>query len=323
MNIAAVAADAVLEGLGVPAYTTPGFRARRALFGWEDPAPGSLRGANIVITGASSGIGREAAVQLARLGARVRSVSRDPGRAGDATEAIRSRSDGGDVEVGVADLTRPAEARDFARRMADELGRIDRLVHDAGSFYEEHTVTPEGVEANAAVYLLAPWILTDTLGGALRAAGSARVITVASSGLYTVGLDADKIEADADGYRPLAAYARVKRAQMALTHQWAQRLAADGVVAHAIQPGWCVTPLLETGLPRFRTALGPILRSPEQGADTLVWTCVADEVGRTTGRLWRDRRRRLEHRFPWTRSPDEDERRVWDWCAATAAAHLS
>ena len=109
-------------------------------------------------------------------------------------------------------------------------------------------------------------------------------------------------------------YARTKRAQVILTELWAKRLAGTGVVVHAMHPGWADTPGVASSLPRFHRLTGPLLRSPEQGADTIVWLGAAAEPGESSGGFWHDRRRRPTHRVPWTRETPEDRERLWREC---------
>ena len=119
-------------------------------------------------------------------------------------------------------------------------------------------------------------------------------------------------------YRGATAYARAKRAQVVLSEEWAKRLRSDGIAVHAMHPGWADTPGLETGLPGFRTLVGPLLRTPQEGADTIVWLAVAEEPGRTTGRFWLDRRPRPLHRLASTRRSDTpaERERLWSWAVA-------
>jgi NAD(P)-dependent dehydrogenase (short-subunit alcohol dehydrogenase family) len=121
------------------------------------------------------------------------------------------------------------------------------------------------------------------------------------------------------GYRGAAAYARVKRAQVALSAEWARRAAGTGVAFHAMHPGWADTPGLAAALPRFRRILQPLLRTPEQGADTITWLATADPALVGSGSFWHDRRRRPEHLLPWTREAAGASRRLWDQCAGAAA----
>jgi NAD(P)-dependent dehydrogenase (short-subunit alcohol dehydrogenase family) len=118
-------------------------------------------------------------------------------------------------------------------------------------------------------------------------------------------------------YRGAEQYARAKRAQVTLNELWAERLAGSGVVFHAVHPGWADTPGVEASLPTFRRIVGPFLRTPEQGADTLVWLAADDGAPlATSGRFWLDRRPRSIHKLPTTRHTDTPERRaqLWAWC---------
>jgi NAD(P)-dependent dehydrogenase (short-subunit alcohol dehydrogenase family) len=110
------------------------------------------------------------------------------------------------------------------------------------------------------------------------------------------------------------AYARAKRAQVVLTRLWAARLRGTSVVAHAMHPGWSDTPGIEASMPRFHRLLGPLLRTPEQGADTLVWLAASPEAARSTGKLWLDRRPRPLDRLPGTRVTLAQAHRLWDAC---------
>ena len=118
----------------------------------------------------------------------------------------------------------------------------------------------------------------------------------------------------AEDYRGSVAYARAKRAQVTLSEEWAKRLRDDGIVVHAMHPGWADTPGLETGLPGFRTLLGPILRTPQEGADTIVWLAAAEEPGRSTGRFWLDRRPRSTRKLVRTGATVDERARLWALC---------
>ncbi len=115
-------------------------------------------------------------------------------------------------------------------------------------------------------------------------------------------------------YRGAVAYARAKRAQVVLTRLWAQRHRATSVVFHAMHPGWAQTPGLEASLPRFRRLIGPLVRTPEQGVDTIVWLSAAPEGAASSGRLWLDRRPRPFDKLPGTRVSAEEAADLWDAC---------
>ena len=135
-----------------------------------------------------------------------------------------------------------------------------------------------------------------------------------SGGMYTERLSTDDLEMPAEEFNGTTAYARAKRAQVALVSEWAR--STDGVAFHAMHPGWTDTPGVEAALPCFHRILGPLLRSPDEGADTIVWLATTDEPTHHSGRLWLDRRQRPAHRLRRTHRPDEaiEQRRLIDWC---------
>jgi NAD(P)-dependent dehydrogenase (short-subunit alcohol dehydrogenase family) len=105
--------------------------------------------------------------------------------------------------------------------------------------------------------------------------------------------------------------------QVALAREWGERLAGDGIVVHSVHPGWADTPGLAESLPRFRALARPLLRSSEQGADTIVWLAAAAQPARCTGRLWHDRRVRPFHYVRRTRESAEDRAALWHAAAGT------
>ncbi len=160
--------------------------------------------------------------------------------------------------------------------------------------------------------VLGPFLLTAELVPLLRATpDGARVVWVSSGGMYTQTLDVDALEMGDEDYAGATAYARAKRAQVVLAEEWAKRLRDDRIAVHAMHPGWADTPGLETGLPGFRTVLGPILRSPEQGADTIVWLAAAEGPGRVTGRFWLDRAPRSTTKLVPSGATPEERAKLW------------
>ena len=99
-----------------------------------------------------------------------------------------------------------------------------------------------------------------------------------------------------------------------MTRVWAERFGASGVVFHALHPGWAATPGVDEALPRFARLMGPLLRTPEQGADTMVWLAADDDALGSNGAFWLDRRPRSTHRLRSTKRTDTAERRaeLWD-----------
>ena len=144
-------------------------------------------------------------------------------------------------------------------------------MHNAGSLSRAYKATPAGVELTVATQVLGPYVLTATLAPLLWKSSPATIVTVSSGGMYTQRFDLEHLEMGAVDYDGVVAYARCKRAEVILADAWARRFGAAGVVSYAMHPGWVNTPGLKAGLPRFEAFWRPLLRSPDQGADTVVW----------------------------------------------------
>ncbi|HEX9258277.1 MAG TPA: SDR family NAD(P)-dependent oxidoreductase [Acidimicrobiales bacterium] len=304
--------DAALEATVAGSFTRLGYEARRALGSWDDE-PDDLAGRVVLVTGATSGIGQAAVRMLARRGATVRMLARDEGRAERACKAIVAEVEGADVDYGLADIGDFEALKSFAATFAAAHPRLDALVHNAGALVHEHQLALSGDELTVATHVLGPFLLTHLLLTQLKAASPGRVVTVSSGGMYTQRFDLDGLEMDPQRYDGTTAYARAKRAQVVLTHEWARRVPPTEVVFNAMHPGWADTPGVRTSLPGFFRVMRPLLRTPEQGADTAVWLATAPAGARTSGAFWHDRRVRGEHHLPWTRGGD-DPARLWEWC---------
>jgi NAD(P)-dependent dehydrogenase (short-subunit alcohol dehydrogenase family) len=309
------AVDLLLEATVAGSFSRLGYEARRRLDDWEDPPPGALAGKRILLTGATSGIGRASTGQLLDLGAEVLVVGRDEQRTIRAVAELGIAHPHGTASAHIAALADLGAVRKLADELVAFGEPFDAIVHNAGALLADKTVTADGLETTLAVHLVAPHLLTERLTPLLRA--PARVLWVTSGGMYSQGLDVDDLEMDAESYKGTAQYARAKRAQVELLGLWSERLAPTAVV-HAMHPGWADTPGVETSLPTFRKVTGPALRTPDQGADTLVWLLWADEPARTSGELWLDRRPRSTVHLPGTGTDDQERARLWEWVAAAA-----
>jgi NAD(P)-dependent dehydrogenase (short-subunit alcohol dehydrogenase family) len=305
-------ADAALDRLVVPGYSRIGYRVRRRWWP-HDPAPDTLGGTVAVVTGAGGGLGLATAAGLARLGARVRLVVRDEARGRRAADGIAATVSGADLRVDRCDLSSLADVRRYAAELVEAEPRLRVLVHNAGLLPPERVQTDEGHEVTLATHVLGPLLLTELLRPTLSAGGG-RVVFVSSGGMYTQRLHDEDPEYRTGTYQGATAYARTKRMQVVLTELLADRLADQGIVVHSCHPGWADTPGVAASLPGFQKLVGPLLRTPEQGADTTVWLAAADEPGRTTGRFWQDRAVRPTHAVPWTRETAAARERLWGFC---------
>ena len=246
MGAVSAVVDEVLEGSVVGSFSRVGYEVRRRLGDWSEPA--AMPGRSVMVTGATSGLGFEAALRFARLGAAVTFVGRDQGRCEEARRSIAERSGSDRVEFLVADMADLDSIRSAAAAYCDQIATLDVLVHNAGMLTREYQQAPDcGVELTAAVHVLGPFLLTGLLLPALRRAAAetthpARVLTVSSGGMYLQRFDLNRFDAGPTGFDGPGAYARAKRAQVVLGHAWADRIDPREVVFQTMHPGWADTP---------------------------------------------------------------------------------
>jgi dehydrogenase/reductase SDR family protein 12 len=317
-NVAERFVDEVLEASVVGSFSSIGPLVRCRTAGWQPPP--SLAGKVVLVTGATSGLGLATVIGQARLGATVRFVARDKKKAETAVGMIGEASPGIDVGYLLADMGELEQVRAVADKFVSDHGRLDVLVHNAGALSRQYSTNNAGTEVTVASQLVAPFLLTGLLLKQLQAARPSRVIQVSSGGMYTQRFDLTGLEMEPGSYDGTVAYAKVKRAQLVLMHEWVRRFGSTGIAFHAMHPGWADTPGIRSGLPGFSKVMGPILRSAASGADTAVWLSAAPQAVETNGKFWLDRRPRWEHKVPWTHLADDEFRQagsdLWGFCAA-------
>ncbi|MGO9753049.1 MAG: SDR family NAD(P)-dependent oxidoreductase [Solirubrobacteraceae bacterium] len=313
--------DDVLDRTVLVGYASVGYRVRS--HGWSASELRPMNGKGVLITGASSGLGLAAGEGFARLGATVWLVVRTRERGEPARARIAERSGSDDVHVGVCDLSNLESVRQFAGRFGDQASRLDVLVNNAGVMTQERALSADGIELTLATNVVGPFALTNLLIPLLQESGAARIINVSSGGMYTQKLRVEDLQSEHGQFDGPTVYARTKRAQVILTEIWAQQLAGTGVVVHAMHPGWADTPGVRSSLPRFYRATRPLLRTPAQGADTIVWLGAAAEPGRSSGRFWHDRRPRPTHLLPWTRETRQERERLLAECVRLSALQIT
>ena len=304
------AVDAALEASVVGSFTRLGFDARSRAYGWTPLTELRLDGKIAVVTGGTSGLGRETAGLLVAQGAHVCVV----GRSAEKLERVHAELPGS--ETATADLSSLAETAAFAKAFAADHDRLDVLVLNAGAMTHDFRTTPDGYEVTFATHVLSQFLLIRMLLPLLEAAPSGRVIAVASGGMYLERLDVDALQPSEADYDGVKAYARAKRAQVALGEEWTRHLDGTNVTVNTMHPGWSDTPGLREALPGFSRALSPLLRTPHQGADTIAWLAASPEVAGTSGLFFLDRRPRATHRKRSTRRLDEarERARLWSLC---------
>lgn len=294
---------------GEALYTDRGYFAMRDRAHTE-----FMDGATVAVSGATGGIGRRIAAEYARLGARVLLVGRTPDRLVSAAQYVHEFAgcDPAQVETIEADLADLDAARDAGRALTVAAPRLNVLINNAGALFDEYGETAAGHERTLAINLLAPYVLTEQAMGALIAGGG-RVINMSSGGMYAKGLDIAALKPTPAAYNGLAAYARTKRALVALTQHWARRYGDEGVAINAMHPGWVDTPGVAEALPRFQRVLRPILRDARMGADTAVWLGAAQAAAGLNGAFVFDRQPRPTALVPGTGVKPSQAQQLYGW----------
>lgn len=308
--------DDALEVLVVPSFTSAGYRIRRRLFDWPDAESYPMTGRTVVLTGPTSGLGREAAGAFSRMGARVVLVGRDATRLARTRDDLLAERPDAALATVVADMADLDSVRAAVATILATEPRIDVIVDNAGAMFATREVTPTGFERTFATMVLGPFVLIGGLLPRLRASAGGRIVAVTSGGQYTQALPLDDLAFERGAYDGPRAYARAKRAQVALVREWARRLRGTGITANAMHPGWADTPGLEAALPGFRRVVGGALRTAAEGVDTMLWLAAAPDGDALSGRLFLDRRARPFDRVPSTRLSATERAALWDTVVA-------
>ena len=238
----------------------------------------------VLLTGATRGIGRAAAIELARRGAEVALVGRDPERV-KAVAREAAQAGGAPVHEHVADLTLMAEVRRLAEEVRERHERIDVLANNAGALFASRKLTPEGFEQTFALNHLAPFLLTNLLRDRLR---GARVVTTASDAHKAGRLDLDDLQSE-KSYAAMRVYGTTKLCNILFTRELATR--ARELHANCFHPGVVRSGFgkNDNGIWKILTTLGgPFFRSPERGARSLVWLVLSDDAATLTGEYIED-----------------------------------
>jgi NAD(P)-dependent dehydrogenase (short-subunit alcohol dehydrogenase family) len=270
----------------------------------------AMNGRICLVTGATSGIGKATAQGLADMGATVALVARNPHKGQATVEEIREKTGNANLDVLVADLSSQAEIRKLADEFKRRYSALHVLVNNAGGIFGERLITLDGIEMTLALDHLAPFLLTNLLLDVLKASAPARVINL-TSGTQVMGkINFDDLEGK-KRYDGQAAYNQSKLANVLFTYELARRLAphlpsayvkegagqaGSGVSVNCVHPGAVrtnygrenPTRLLRVVIP----LLAPLLRTPEKGAETVLYLATSPEVEGVTGKYFVDKRAR-------------------------------
>lgn len=272
--------DSLLDRSIFFAFDASGFERHAKGF---TPLDAPLDGQRIVVTGANSGLGLAATRSLAARGAEVWMLCRNEERGRFARDLVRRETGSDAVHLSLVDMSSLASVDAFVAGFDD--GPVHALVHNAGVLLNERIRTDEGFELTYATNLLGSFRLTHGLRSSLLP--GARVIFVASGGMYSTSLDLDLLSSPAEPFDGVKAYAQTKRAQVELARVMSQEL--PGLHISAMHPGWADTPGVSGSLPGFYERMKERLRTPAQGADTILWLATSADATSTRGRFYFDR----------------------------------
>jgi retinol dehydrogenase-14 len=251
-----------------------------------------VRGKTILVTGATSGIGLEASAELARLGARVVMVGRDPGRTEAAVADVKARSGSQEASHLLCDFSSQAAIRQLATDFLAGHDQLHVLLNNAGGVNKTRRVTADGIEMTFAVNHLGYFLLTSLLCDLLVRSAPARVVTVASIAHRHGTLGFDDLGFAHGGYKIMRAYARSKLANVLFAAELARRLAGKGVTSNSVHPGsvatniWSGAPLWAK--PIITVFFRPFFIAARQGAANVVRLAVSPELEGVTGKYFEE-----------------------------------
>ncbi len=271
----------------------------------------TMQGKTVVATGATSGIGEVAVVELARRGARIVFIARDEGRAEATLRRLETIAPRLGHRVHLADLSSMAETRRVGAAIAAGEQRIDVLINNAGAMFASRRVTPEGLELTFALNHMAYFLLTTALRDRLVASAPARIVSTASAAHFGSGLDFDDLQG-AKRYSGWKVYGRSKLANILFTRELARRLAGTGVAANCLHPGFVATRFGDHS-GGWTSRLIPLAKSfaisPEQGAETIIYLASSPEIEGATGEYFVKRK---ATRPSAAARDDAAARRLWE-----------
>lgn len=257
---------------------------------------GHMSGKTVLITGASGGIGLEAARALAAMDARVIMVARDAARGEAAVNDVRGSSGSERVDLMLADMASLKQIRGLTEQVRSRYERLDVLINNAGAYHASRLLTEDGYEMTFAVNHLAYFLLTELLLDLLRTSAPARIINVSSGAHFRASMNFDDVMGEKT-YRGFAAYGQSKLANVMHAYELARRLEGTGVTANALHPGVVATGFGKNNpgmLGRF-FALGQIVGKPfyisaARGAETTVHLSASPEIEGVTGKYFQKKR---------------------------------
>jgi NAD(P)-dependent dehydrogenase (short-subunit alcohol dehydrogenase family) len=256
-----------------------------------------IKGKICAITGSNSGIGKETAIGLAKLGATIIMVVRDQGRGEKARTEIVKQTANDSVDLMICDLSLMSSIRHFAQEFRKKYDRLDVLINNAGAVFNKRGVTPEGFERNFAINYLGPFLLTHELLDLLKSSAPSRIINV-SSGLAKNGkVDLEDLQGEKNQVKTkfysssrAPAYDNAKLMLIMFTYELASRLKGSGVTVNVLMPGFTATNLGKSSGSRSSYIMfkmvRPMQQSAKKGAETSIYLASSGEVKDITGKCF-------------------------------------
>src|SRR5436190_13227222 len=249
-----------------------------------------MAGQTCLVTGANSGIGKETALGLARMGARVVLVCRNAQKGELALSEIRRETGSTQLELLIADLSSLASVRGLAAQVQQRYPRLDVLINNAGAAVPSRRLSADGIEMTLAANHLGPSLLTLLLLDRLKSSAPSRIVNVSSEAQRNARLDMDDLQFERRTYNGLAAYAQSKLLMNAFTFELARRLERTGVTANCLHPGVVATSIWPADAPWFfKLAVGlmkPFMISARRGAEVSLYLGTSPDVAGVTGRYF-------------------------------------
>lgn len=277
-----------------------------------------MNGKRVLITGATNGIGKVAALELAKMGAEVVIVGRNPQKTERVVNELKITSGNRNIDMLIADLSSMEQIRNLADDFHARYDSLDVLLNNAGAVFDEYKETVDGLEMTFALnhisYFLLTNLLLDTIKRTAQEKGEARIINVSSDAHQSArnGLDFDHLNAKS-GFSAFGTYGKSKLANILFTYELARRLDDTNITVNALHPGFVETGFgHNTGsIMKFFTSIAQRLfaKSPEQGAETLVYLASSADVANMTGKYWVDKQTRKSTDISYNR---DQQRQLWE-----------
>ncbi|KAJ7990602.1 hypothetical protein DPEC_G00302100 [Dallia pectoralis] len=286
---------------GLTGFTRSAFLSAAKSFVEKDLET-SMAGRVFMITGANSGIGRATAMAIAKKGGTVHMVCRNKDKAEEARADIVKETGNKEIYVHILDLSETRKVWEFADGFKKKYKTLNVLINNAGCIMREKDVNTEGLEKSFATNVMGVYLLTKGLIPLLEKSADPRVITVTSGGMLVQKLRTGNLQTEIGRYDGTMVYAQHKRQQVVLTEQWAKT--HSNIHFSVMHPGWVDTPAVANAMPDFHQSMKESLRTPEQGADTVVWLAISESAGtKPSGSFFQDRRMVPAHLpLAWTHS---------------------